>query len=70
MKIPGYIDNALRLRTRHAELLDKYMGIVDKWLDKNNIECEMCDTHTGCEIYCNPMASEKRIREVIKNHKK
>lgn len=68
MKMPKYIDNALRLRTSHAILLDRYMGSVDKWLDKNNIECETYDTHTGCEIYCNPMASEMRIREAIKNH--
>lgn len=70
MKIPKYIDNALKKRTEYAFLLDKYMGIVDNWLDKNGIVCETCDTHTGCEIYCNPMESEMRIREVIENHNK
>ena len=68
MEMPKYIDNALRLRTSHAILLSRYMGIVDKWLDKNGIICEACDTHTGCEIYCNPTASEMRIREMIENH--
>lgn len=68
MKIPKYIDNALKKRTEYAFLLDKYMGIVDDWLDKNGIICEMCDTHTGCEIYCNPTASEMRIREMIEKH--
>ena len=70
MKIPKYISNALRLRTRYAFLLDTYMGIVDNWLDKNGIVCETCDNHTGCEIYCNPTASEMRIREMIENYDK
>ena len=70
MKIPKYISDALRLRTRYAILLDNYMRIVDDWLDKNGIVCETYDTHTGCEIYCNPMASEVRVREMIEEHDK
>lgn len=67
MKIPKYIDKALKTRTALAYRLDIACGVVDDWLDKNNIDCENCDTHTGVEIYCNPTASERRIREAIKN---
>lgn len=65
MKIPKYIDDALRMRTKYACLLGKKCSIVDEWLDKNGIECEFCDTHTGVEIYSNPFDSESRIRECI-----
>jgi len=65
MKIPKYIDNALRLRTKYANMLDTQMNIVDDFLDKHGIECDLCDTHTGVEIYCNPSASERRIRDAI-----
>lgn len=65
MKIPRYIDDALRMRTKYACLLDEKCSIVDEWLDKNGIECELCDTHTGVEIYSNPFDSERRIRECI-----
>ena len=70
MKIPKYIDEALKQRTRYASKLDNAMATVDRWLDANGIECETCDTHTGCEIYANPYASEQRIREAIKLHDK
>lgn len=65
MKIPKYIDTALKRRTLYAGKLDDAMRIVDEFLDKNQIECESCDTHTGTEIYCNPYDSERRIRECI-----
>lgn len=65
MKIPKYIDTALKRRTLYAERLDNAMYTVDKFLDKNKIECENYDTHTGVEIYCNPFDSEMRIRECI-----
>lgn len=66
MKIPKYIDEALKKRTRYAYKLDDAMQLVDKWLDDNNIECENYDTHTGYEIYVNPFSSEQRIREAIR----
>ena len=47
MKIPKYIDTLLKQRTRYARLLDITAHELDKWLDKNSIECESCDTHTG-----------------------
>jgi hypothetical protein len=38
---------------------------LDTWLDKNNIETEICDTHGGVEISVNPAESARRIREAI-----
>ena len=70
MKIPKYIDTLLKQRTRYAVLLDITAHELDKWLDKNSIKCESCDTHAGVEIYCNPNSSGKRIREAILNHEK
>ena len=70
MKIPKYIDTLLKQRTRYAVLRDVAAYKLDKWLDKNSIECESYDTHTGVEIYCNPNSSEKRIRDAILNYEK
>ena len=70
MKIPKYVDTLLKQRTHYANLLDKVSFQLDQWLDKNGIECESYDTHTGVEIYCNPFSSERRIREAISNHEK
>ena len=66
MKIPKNIDKALKERTKFAQELLTSMSIVDDWLDAHNVKCEEYDTHTGCEIYVNPYASEQRIREAIR----
>lgn len=66
MKIPKYIDDALRMRTKYACLLDDKCSVIDEWLDENRIECDFSDTHGGVEIYVNPYDSEQRIRECIK----
>ena len=67
MKIPKRVDKLLRQRTYYACMLDKVCYELDQWLDKNEVECESCDTHTGVEIYCNPTQSEQRVRECISN---
>lgn len=66
MKIPKYVDIALKQRTLYAEKLNNAMHIVDEFLDRNKIECQRCDTHAGVEIYCRPRDSERRIRVCIK----
>lgn len=66
MKIPKYVDIALKQRTLYVEKLDNAMHIVDEFLDRNKIECQRCDTHAGVEIYCRPHNSERRIRACIK----
>lgn len=65
MKIPKYIDEALKKRTKYACKLADAMYIVDEWVDRHNIECEDYDTHTGVEIYASPHSSEQRVREAI-----
>ena len=69
MKIPKYIDEALRLRTKFSVALMKYCYIVDEYLERNGIIdlCEDYDVLTGCEILANPYDSEDRIRAVIEN---
>lgn len=67
MKIPKYVQNLIDRRCKLAVQLDDVCGELDEWLDKNNIECESCDTHTGVEIYCNPHSSKQRIMEAIIN---
>ena len=69
MKIPKYVQ---KLIDRRCKLADELAGVcydLDMWLDKHNIECEMCDTHTGVEIYCNPCSSKQRIINAILNKK-
>lgn len=70
MKIPKYVETLIKQRTFHAALLMKAGSELDDWLDKNGIECEDYDTHTGVEIYCSPFSSGQRVREAILNHKK
>ena len=66
MKIPKYIDRALRLRTKYACLLDDQCRVIDEWLERNRVECGYEDTHGGVELYVNPHDSESRVRECIK----
>ena len=66
MKIPKYVQKLIDRRCVLAERLQETCWNLDEWLDKNDIECEECDTHTGVEIYCNPIASKNRIIKAIK----
>lgn len=68
MKIPKSVQKLIDRRCKLADQLAIVCLKLDKWLDKNNIECESCDTHTGVEIYCNPYSSKERIMEAITNH--
>lgn len=65
MKIPKYIQELVDRRCRLATDLLKVSYELDCWLDKNYIECEDCDTHTGVEIYMNPYDSRNRIIQAI-----
>ena len=65
MRIPKNIEKLIERRERLAYQLDKAMGELDDWLDKNGIIAEDCDTHGGVEIYVNPSDSADRIRQVI-----
>lgn len=65
MKIPKYVQKLIDKRCKLADQLAEVCYDLDEWLDKNGIECEDCDTHTGVEIYCNPYSSRQRIMNAI-----
>lgn len=68
MKIPKYVQKLIDRRCKLADQLATVCWELDEWLDKNEIECETCDTHTGVEIYCNPCRSKMRIMKAITDH--
>ena len=68
MKIPKYVQKLIDRRCKLAHQLAIVCFELDEWLDKNNIECETYDTHTGVEIYCNPCSSKMRIMKAIIDH--
>ena len=67
MKIPKYIDEALRMRTKAAKQFSRYDYIVSDWLSKNGFDNDIdsSDFHGGVEAIINPQDSEDRIREAI-----
>lgn len=67
MKIPKYIDEALKKRTKAAETFNYYDWIVSDWIDKNGLDgdIDMADFHGGVESIVNPNVSEKNIRAAI-----
>lgn len=65
MKLPKYIDNLLKQRTKLACQLDGVCCKLDDWLDKNGIEPDSACYHTGVETYVNPHASEMEVRSAI-----
>lgn len=69
MKCPEYIKEALRQRARCARRFLELDCMIVEWLEKNNLvdAVEDYDIATGCESYCNPEESSKRIIEVIEN---
>lgn len=69
MNCPEYIKEALRQRARCARRFLELDCMVAEWLEKNNLldEVEDYDIYGGCEAYCNPEDSSKRIIEVIEN---
>ena len=67
MKIPKYVQKLIDRRSKLSVKLAEVCYDLDMWLDKHNIECEMYDTHTGVEIYCNPQESKNRVMEAILN---
>ena len=69
MKIPKYVQKLIDRRCKLADQLALVCYDLDEWLDKNNIECESYDTHTGVEIYINPCSSRRRIINAILKHK-
>lgn len=69
MKIPKYIDYALKARTAAAFRFNKYDYIISRWLtDKNLIDdIDTACTFGGVESIVNPESAEQEIREAIIN---
>ena len=67
MKIPKYIDEALKKRTRAAEEFNKYDWIVSRWIDEHGLEDDIdtADYYGGVESIVNPRESEASIRLAI-----
>ena len=67
MRIPKYIDEALRKRTKAAHKLLEYDCIVSDYIEKYNIPVDTANYRLGCEMLLNPDVSENSIREAILN---
>lgn len=67
MKIPKYIDEALKKRTKAAEAFNHYDWIISHWIDEHGLEedIDLADFHGGVESIVNPRESEKSIRTAI-----
>lgn len=70
MWLPKRIEKLIDRRAKlAADLMDADYELSE-WIDKHEILVEECDYRTGCEIYTNPYASARRIKEAILSHKK
>ncbi|MBQ3566796.1 MAG: hypothetical protein IJA12_06425 [Oscillospiraceae bacterium] len=69
MKIPLYIEQALKRREKAAWALLSADYIITDYITKHNIEVETYDYATGVEMYANPTASVNRVRQAIAEHK-
>ncbi len=69
MRIPKYIEEALRKRSKAAIKLSEFDFIVTKFIEEHDIDVDEFDYSGGCEMICNPYESEERVRTAILNHK-
>lgn len=70
MRIPKYIDEALKKRTQYARKLLECDDIVTNFIDKYHIGVDFEDYDGGCEMFVNPYESEEAVRQAILNHNK
>ena len=68
MKIPKYVDEALKKRTKAAIIVSKNDAIITDFINKHNIDANSEDYCGGVEMYANPYESEDAIRQAIENH--
>lgn len=69
MRIPKYIDEALRKRTNAAYKFMDYDCIVSDFVENNGIELDPMHYGLGCESLLNPDSSANAVREAILAHK-
>ena len=70
MKIPKYINEALRKRANAAFRFRQYDDVVSKFIEQHNIDVNFEDYGGGVESIFDPYGSEKAVREAILAHKK
>lgn len=70
MRIPKYIDEALRKRAKCAFRFLQYDDIVSKFIEKHDIDVNSEDYGGGVESITNPYESENAVRKAILAHKK
>lgn len=68
MRIPKYIDEALRKRTNVAYKFVDYDCIVSNFVENNGIELDPMHYGLGCESLLNPDSSANAVREAILAH--
>lgn len=70
MRIPKYIEEALRKRTNAAYKFMDYDCIVSDFIERNGIELDTMHYGLGCESLVNPDNSAEAVREAILAHEK
>lgn len=70
MRIPKYIDEALRKRANAAFRFLQHDVVVSKFIKQHNIDVDFEDYGGGVESICDPYGSEKAVREAIRAHEK
>lgn len=65
MKIPKYVDEALRKRTNAAYKFIDYGCIVSDFIERNGIELDSTHYGLGCESLINPDNSAEAVRKAI-----
>ncbi len=65
MKVPKYIREALRKRTKAAEAWNKYDGIITDFINKHKIDVPAEDYCGGVEGIVNPRESEESVIRCI-----
>lgn len=68
MRIPKYIDEALRKRVNAAYKFSDYDCIVSDFIEKNGIELDTMHYGLGCESLVNPDNSAEAVQEAILAH--
>lgn len=68
MRVPKYIDEALRKRANAAYKFVDYDCIVSDFVENNGIELDPTHYGLGCESLLNPDSSANAVREAILAH--
>lgn len=67
MKIPKYIETAIKKRCHYATLLDNQCQIIDAWLSKNGIEAPYDDCYGAAEIFIHPKETRDDLIKFLKS---